>query len=92
MSMVLNLSPERERRLKSFAAKQGKPEAEIIEAWIDAVPIAEDRTEAVFAQWKADSDAMTEEERAEDDRKTDEVMAALRALDAEPEVSTGARV
>jgi len=55
--MVLNLSPERERRLKSFTAKQGKPEAEIIEAWIDAVPIAKekprDTTAELFAKWRA---------------------------------------
>lgn len=35
---------------------------------------------------------MTEEEREEEPRKTDGVMAALRALDAEPDVYAEARV
>ncbi len=61
MSLVLNLSPERERRLKAFAARQGKPEAEIVEAWIDTVPaeessaaeaIPEERVIPTFAEWK----------------------------------------
>ncbi len=45
MILTLELSPERERRLKAFAARQGKPETEIVEAWIDTVPEGEEVNE-----------------------------------------------
>ena len=83
MSLTLELSPERERRLKSFAERQGKRESEVIEAWIDTVidPVPEpqepERKEIGFTQ--ADLDTLQRE--AERLRETPEAwLAAFRAF------------
>ena len=92
MNLTLDLAPERLARLQRTAQRTGKPIETVIEELIDTLPEEKvtppqhfSPTEALFAQWKAEEDAMTPEEREAEALKTEEVMAALRALDGVPE-------
>ena len=83
MSITLNLSPERERQLRRVSEETGKPVEQIVADLLETLPdkpkAEEDRTLALLEQWQAEDALMTEEEKLQADRDTEELLRNLRA-------------
>ncbi len=87
--MSIVLTPEQETRVKQRAARMGKPLEVVLDEWLDGGSETEeiadrpkangDRTLALLEQWKAEDALMTDEEREQERRDGEALLASLEA-------------